>query len=82
VGISRDYPLKNRTSKQPIGEIPGYKLIPFHPLKYPRSKQGLKERRASEQLLYLPSRLIALGNVQINRVINSCVKPVTTTTQK
>jgi hypothetical protein len=42
VGISRDYPLKTRTSKQPTGEIPGYKLIPSHPLKYPRSKQGLK----------------------------------------
>jgi hypothetical protein len=42
VGISRDYPLKTRTSKQSTGEIPGYKLIPSHPLKYPRSKQGLK----------------------------------------
>jgi hypothetical protein len=42
VGISRDYPLKTRTSKQPTGEIPGYELIPSHPLKYPRSKQGLK----------------------------------------
>jgi hypothetical protein len=44
VGISRDYPLKTRNSKQPIGEISGYKIIPFHPLKYPRSKQGLRER--------------------------------------
>jgi hypothetical protein len=41
VGISRDYPLKTRTSKQPIGEIPGFKIIPSHPLKYSRSKQGL-----------------------------------------
>jgi hypothetical protein len=41
VGISRDYPLKTRTSKQPIGEISGYKIIPSHPHKYPRSKQGL-----------------------------------------
>jgi hypothetical protein len=41
VGISRDYLLKTRTSKQPIGEIPGYEIIPSHPLKYPRSKQGL-----------------------------------------
>jgi hypothetical protein len=41
VGISWNYPLKTRTSKQPIGEIPGYEIIPFHPLKYPRSKQGL-----------------------------------------
>jgi hypothetical protein len=40
-GISRDYPLKTRTSKQPIGEVPGYEIIPSHPLKYPRSKQGL-----------------------------------------
>jgi hypothetical protein len=39
--ISRDYPLKIRTSKQPIGEILGYELIPSHPLKYPKSKQGL-----------------------------------------
>jgi hypothetical protein len=44
VGISRDYPLKTRTSKQPIREIPGYEIIPSHPLKYPRSKQGLKEK--------------------------------------
>jgi hypothetical protein len=41
VGISRDYPLKTRTSKQPTGEISGYELIPSHPLKYPRRKQGL-----------------------------------------
>jgi hypothetical protein len=41
VGISRDYPLKIRTSKQPIGEIPGFEIISSHPLKYPRSKQGL-----------------------------------------
>jgi hypothetical protein len=41
VGISQDYPLKTRTSKQTIGKIPGYKIIPSHPLKYPRSKQGL-----------------------------------------
>jgi hypothetical protein len=41
MGISRDYPLKTRTSKQPIGEVPGYEIIPSHPLKYPRSKQGL-----------------------------------------
>jgi hypothetical protein len=43
VGISRDYPLKTQTSKQPIREVPGYEIIPFHPLKYPRSKQGLEE---------------------------------------
>jgi hypothetical protein len=42
MGISRDYPLKTRNSKQPIGKIPRFKIIPFHPLKYPRSKQGLK----------------------------------------
>jgi hypothetical protein len=44
VGISRDYPLKTRTSKQPTGEILRYELIPSHPLKYPRSKQGLEWR--------------------------------------
>jgi hypothetical protein len=43
VGISRDYPLKTRTSKQPIGEILGFEIIPSHPLKYPRSKQGRSE---------------------------------------
>jgi hypothetical protein len=41
VGISRDYPLKTQTSKQPNGEIPEIEIIPSHPLKYPRSKQGL-----------------------------------------
>jgi hypothetical protein len=41
VGISRDYPLKTQTSKQPIGEVLGYEIIPSHPLKYPRSKQAL-----------------------------------------
>jgi hypothetical protein len=42
VGIFRNYPLKTRTSKQPNGEIPRYKIIHSHPLKYPRSKQDLK----------------------------------------
>jgi hypothetical protein len=46
VGISRDYPLKTRTSKQPIGKIPGYEIIPSHPLKYLRSKQGLRGRQS------------------------------------
>jgi hypothetical protein len=45
VGISRDYPLKTRTSKQPTGKILGYKLIPSHPLKYLRSKQGLMQAK-------------------------------------
>jgi hypothetical protein len=39
--ISRDYPLKTWISKQPIGKVTGYEIIPFHSLKYPRSKQGL-----------------------------------------
>jgi hypothetical protein len=38
VGISRDYPLKTQTSKQPIGEIPGYEIILSHPLKYEVNK--------------------------------------------
>jgi hypothetical protein len=42
VGISRDYPLKTQTSKQPMGEILGYEIISSHPLKYPRNKQGLR----------------------------------------
>jgi hypothetical protein len=46
VGISRDYPLKTRTSKQPIGKVPGYEIIPSHPLKYPRSKQGLRAEQS------------------------------------
>jgi hypothetical protein len=56
VGISRDYPLKTRTSKQPIGEIPGYELIPTYPLKYPRSKQGLSRPRFPRfsQIRYAP----------------------------
>jgi hypothetical protein len=41
VGISWDYPLKTRTSKQPIGKIPGFEIILSCPLKYSRSKQGL-----------------------------------------
>jgi hypothetical protein len=41
VGISRDYPLKTRPSKQPTEDILGYKIIPSNPLKYLRSKQGL-----------------------------------------
>jgi hypothetical protein len=44
VGISRDYPLKTRTSKQPIKEILRYKIILSHPLKYSRSKQGLRSQ--------------------------------------
>jgi hypothetical protein len=42
VGISRDYPLKTRPSKQPIGEILEYAIIPSNPLIYPKSKQGLE----------------------------------------
>jgi hypothetical protein len=38
VEISRDYPLKIRTSKQSTGEISGYEIIPSYPLKYSRSK--------------------------------------------
>jgi hypothetical protein len=45
MGISRDYPLKTRNSKQSIGEISRYEIIPSHPLKYPRSKQGLNGKR-------------------------------------
>jgi hypothetical protein len=41
VGISRNYPLETRTSKEPMGEIPGYEIIHSRPLKYPKSKQGL-----------------------------------------
>jgi hypothetical protein len=40
MGISWNYPLKTQTSKQPIREISGFEIIPSHPLKYPRSKQG------------------------------------------
>jgi hypothetical protein len=43
VGLSWDYPLKTRTNKQPIGEVPGYEIILSHPLKYPRSKRGLNQ---------------------------------------
>jgi hypothetical protein len=41
VKISRDYPLKTRTSKQPIKEISEYEIIPSYPLKYPKSKKAL-----------------------------------------
>jgi hypothetical protein len=51
MGISRDYPLKTRTSKQPIREISGFEIIPSHPLKYPRSKQGLKEESTVDHIL-------------------------------
>jgi hypothetical protein len=54
VGISRDYPLKTRTSKQPTGKIPGYELIPSHQLKYPRSKQGLRVREVPSSILGMP----------------------------
>jgi hypothetical protein len=40
VEISRDYSVKTQTSKQFIGKVPGYEIIPSHLLKYPRSKQG------------------------------------------
>jgi hypothetical protein len=41
-GISRDCPLKTQPSKQHTGEILGYEIITSNPLKYPKSKQGLK----------------------------------------
>jgi hypothetical protein len=80
VGISRDYPLKTRTSKQPIGEIPGYEIIPSHPLKYPRSKQGLKKESLTEEvegksiraLLDLFS-LLALTTKKIRKIIQENV---------
>jgi hypothetical protein len=53
VRISRDYLLKTRTSKQPIGEIPRCELIPSHPLKYPRSKQGRTGHTTISLLLLL-----------------------------
>jgi hypothetical protein len=58
VGISRDYPLKTQTSKQPIGEIPEYEIIPSHPLKYPRSIQNLKvgQQRAWPTSTHIPQR--------------------------
>jgi hypothetical protein len=34
VRISRDYSLKIRTNKHPIGKIPRYEIISSHPLKY------------------------------------------------
>jgi hypothetical protein len=43
VGISWNYPRKPRTSKQPIGKIPGYEIIRSHPLKYPTSKQDRRD---------------------------------------
>jgi hypothetical protein len=49
MGISRDYPLKIRTSKQSIGKIPGFEIIPFHPLKYPRNKQSLSDEETALQ---------------------------------
>jgi hypothetical protein len=52
--IFRDYPLKTQTRKQLIGEIPGYEIIHFHPLKYPRSKQGLNgKKQYGYKLVYL-----------------------------
>jgi hypothetical protein len=36
VGISRDYPLQNRPSKQPIENFSEYEIIFFDPLKYTR----------------------------------------------
>jgi hypothetical protein len=42
MAISRDYPHQTRPSKQTIGEILGYRIIPTKPLKYLRSKQDLK----------------------------------------
>jgi hypothetical protein len=37
VGISRDYPLQTRPSKQPIGDFPGYGIIPSDPHKYTKA---------------------------------------------
>jgi hypothetical protein len=41
VGISRDYPLKTWTIKQPIGEIQEYKIISS----IPPNKLGLKDHK-------------------------------------
>jgi hypothetical protein len=41
-----------------MGEILGYEIIPSHPLKYPRSKQGLERRKGARGWLH-PSRAAA-----------------------
>jgi hypothetical protein len=66
VGISRDYPLKTRTSKQPIGEILGIKIISSHPLKYPRSKQGL----TVEKLTMLGSIVVDVVDKELDEDLN------------
>jgi hypothetical protein len=55
VGISRDYPLKTQTNKQPIEKILEYELISTHPLKYPRSKQGLQGLGEPEFVTRIPT---------------------------
>jgi hypothetical protein len=78
VWISRDYSLKTRTSKQPIGEILGYEIIPSHPLKYPRSKQGLDTPLGSGAWREDPSELAWLRRwtwnaTQSKQVLRPCL---------
>jgi hypothetical protein len=74
VGISRDYPLKTQTSKQPTGEISGYELIPPIPLntlKVNKALGGKREIRKEDEdnrrthlvseIIYIPSRDFSLG---------------------
>jgi hypothetical protein len=48
VEIFRDYPLQIHRSKLTSGDFPGLRIIPSHPLKYTRSKQGLKRGEDKE----------------------------------
>jgi hypothetical protein len=71
VGISRDYPLKTRTSKQPIGEISGYEIIPSHPHKYPRSKQGLIWMRVGKDDFLVANEAIEEGPHKVSKSSSS-----------
>jgi hypothetical protein len=44
VEISQDYPLKTRTSKQPIREVSGYEIIPSNTLEVNKASEGRKQQ--------------------------------------
>jgi hypothetical protein len=46
MGICQDYLLQTRPSKQTITDFPGCRVISSHPLKYTKSKQGLRVEHA------------------------------------
>jgi hypothetical protein len=67
-GISRDYFIQNRRSKHTSGDFLGYKIIPSHPHKYTRSKQGLNHAGFSSLLIFFVANILTKTELVFFRI--------------